>query len=219
VGSTPSPGITSKQLTDDSILFARNLKMTQWLVVLLGYLVGTFPTAYFFGKKITGKDIRQLGDGNMGARNAYHEIGHKIGILIFFIDAAKGALAVLLAQTMDVSQTAVLATGVAVVSGHNWPLFLRFSGGRGEATTIGVLYTLIPVPMLIMTLPTFIALLLVKNVIIASAVLFIGLPLVCWWQGISGVMVLYAIGLACLVGITHFFNRHRVEDTANEGTT
>jgi glycerol-3-phosphate acyltransferase PlsY len=192
--------------------------MTQWLLVLLGYIVGTLPTAYFFGKKIAGKDIRELGDGNMGARNAYHEINHRIGILIFFIDATKGLLVILMAQLLNASQTVVLATGLAVVAGHNWPLFLRFRGGRGEATTIGVLYALMPLPMLIMTAPTIITLLIVKNVIVASAVLFIGLPLVCWWQGVSGLMVLYAIGLACLVGITHFFNRHRLEDTARAGT-
>jgi len=193
--------------------------MTQWLLVLLGYIVGTLPSAYFFGKKFTGKDIRGLGDGNMGARNAYHEISHVIGILVFFIDATKGLLVILTAQLFNASQTVVLATGVAVVVGHNWPLFLHFRGGRGEATTIGVLYALMPPPMLIMTPPTIITLLIAKNVIVTSAVLFIGLPLVCWWQGVSGLMVLYAIGLACLVGITHFFNRHRVEDIASAGTT
>ena len=192
--------------------------MTQWLMVLLGYVMGTCPTAYVFGKKLIGQDIRKLGDGNMGARNAYHEISHRIGILIFFIDAAKGLLAVLAAQLMDVSQTVVLATGVAVVAGHNWPLFLRFRGGRGEATAIGVLFALMPLPMLIMTIPAVLTRLIVKNVIVTSAVLFIGLPLVCWWLGVSGLLVIYALGLACLVGITHFFNRHRVEKPASAGT-
>ncbi len=187
-------------------------------MVLLGYVMGTCPTAYVFGKKLIGEDIRKLGDGNMGARNAYHEINHRIGILVFFIDTAKGLLAVLAAQLMDVSQTAVLATGVAVVAGHNWPLFLRFRGGRGEATAIGVLFALMPLPMLFMTLPTVLTLLIVKNVIITSAVLFIGLPLVCWWLGISGLLVIYAIGLACLVGITHFFRARHVEKTASAGT-
>ena len=68
--------------------------MARWLLVLAGYVIGACPTAYLFGQRLKGKDIRQLGDGNMGARNAYHELGHKTGILIFFIDAAKGSLAV-----------------------------------------------------------------------------------------------------------------------------
>jgi glycerol-3-phosphate acyltransferase PlsY len=192
--------------------------MTQWLMVLLGYVMGTCPTAYVLGKKFTGKDIRKLGDGNMGARNAYHEINHTVGILIFFIDAAKGLLAVLAAQLLDLSQTVVLATGVAVVAGHNWPLFLHFKGGRGEATTIGVFYALIPLPTLIMTIPTVLMLLIFKNVIITTAVIFISLLLVCWWLDVSGLLVIYAFGLAILVALTHFFNRHRVEKIADVRT-
>jgi len=192
--------------------------MTQWLMVLLGYVMGNCPTAYVLGKKFTGKDIRKLGDGNMGARNAYHEINHKVGILIFFIDAAKGFLAVLAAQLLDLSQTVVLATGVAVVAGHNWPVFLHFKGGRGEATTIGVFYALMPLPTLIMTIPTVLMLLIFKNVIITTAAIFISLLLVCWWLDVSGLLVIYAIGLAILVALTHFFNRHRVEKTMEAKT-
>jgi glycerol-3-phosphate acyltransferase PlsY len=193
--------------------------MTQWLMVLLGYVMGNCPTAYVLGKKFAGKDIREVGDGNMGARNAYHEISHKIGIIVFFIDAAKGLLAVLTAQLLDLSQTVVLATGVAVVAGHNWPVFLHFKGGRGEATTIGVLFALIPIPMLFISIPTILSLLIFKNVILTSAVLFIGLPLVCWWQDVSGLIVIYALGLAILVALTHFFNRHRIAKTAEAKTT
>jgi len=192
--------------------------MTQWLMVLLGYVMGTCPTAYVLGKKFTGKDIRKLGDGNMGARNAYHEISHKVGILIFFIDAAKGFLAVLVAQLLNLSQTVVLATGVAVVAGHNWPLFLHFKGGRGEAATIGVFYALMPLPTLIMTIPTVLMLLIFKNVIITTAAIFISLLLLCWWLDVSGLLVVYAIGLAVLVALTHFFNRHRVAKTAEAET-
>jgi glycerol-3-phosphate acyltransferase PlsY len=192
--------------------------MTQWLMVLLGYVMGTCPTAYVLGKKFTGKDIRKLGDGNMGARNAYHEISHKVGILIFFIDAAKGLLAVLAAQLLDLSQVVVLATGMAVVAGHNWPVFLHFKGGRGEATTIGVFYALIPLPTLILTIPTVLMLLIVKNVIITTAAIFISLLLVCWWLDVSGLLVIYAIGLAILIALTHFFNRHRVEKTMEANT-
>ena len=192
--------------------------MTQWLMVLLGYVMGTCPTAYVLGKKFTGKDIRKLGDGNMGARNAYHEISHKVGILIFFIDSAKGLLAVLAAQLLDLSQVVVLATGMAVVAGHNWPVFLHFKGGRGEATTIGVFYALIPLPTLILTIPTVLMLLIVKNVIITTAAIFISLLLVCWWLDVSGLLVIYAIGLAILIALTHFFNRHRVEKTMEANT-
>jgi glycerol-3-phosphate acyltransferase PlsY len=189
-----------------------------WLLVPFGYIIGCCPTAYVIGKWLTGKDIRQMGDGNMGARNAYFQLGHKAGIIIFFIDTAKGFLPVFIAQLFDASQTVVLTTGLAAVAGHNWPIFLRFGGGRGEATTIGVLFAVIPVPMLIITVPVFLTLLLKKNIILTSAVLFISLPLVCWWRGVSGLLITYSLAMACLVGITHFFRRHRVERNVGLGS-
>jgi glycerol-3-phosphate acyltransferase PlsY len=189
--------------------------MTQWLMVLLGYVMGTCPTAYTLGKRLTGKDIRNVGDGNMGARNAFHELGHKVGILVFFIDAAKGFLAVFAAQLLGLSQAVVLATGVAAVAGHNWPVFLHFKGGRGEATTIGVLYAIVPIPALIMTIPTILLLFIIKNVIIVTAIIFISLLFVCWWMGVAGILIVYSIGLAILVAITHFLTRHRVQKPGN----
>ena len=175
-----------------------------WLIVFLGYLLGSIPTAYIAGHLLKGRDIRQMGDGNVGAQNAFYELGAKTGIGIFFVDAGKGALAILTAQVASLPQVAVLLTGVAIVIGHNWPVFLGFRGGRGEATTIGVLLTLITQPMLIMAGPALATLAIKKNVTLASAVLFIPLPLVCWWLGVPGVLIAYSIALPCLVGFTHF---------------
>ena len=70
-----------------------------WLIVLLGYLLGSIPTAYIAGHLLKGRDIRQIGDGNVGADNAFRQLGAKIGIGVFFIDAGKGALAILIAQS------------------------------------------------------------------------------------------------------------------------
>ena len=185
-----------------------------WLIVLLAYFLGAIPTAYIAGRWLKGGDIRQMGDGNMGARNAFHELGAKAGVSIFFIDAGKGVLAIFIAQLASLPQAALLLTGVAVVVGHNWPIFSGFRGGRGEATTIGVLLALITQPMLILAGPALATLLIKKNVTLASCVLFIPLPLVCWWLGVPGVFVAYSMGLPCLVGFTHFLRtRHgaRVE--------
>ncbi|MDD5083171.1 MAG: glycerol-3-phosphate acyltransferase [Dehalococcoidales bacterium] len=110
-----------------------------WLIVALGYLLGAIPTAFIAGHLLKGKDIRQVGDGNMGAANAYHQLGPKTGVIVALIDASKGALVIAIAQMADVSQIAVLLSGVAAVVGHNWPVFIGFRGGRGVSTTIGVL--------------------------------------------------------------------------------
>ncbi len=185
-----------------------------WLIVVLGYLLGSIPTAYIAGRLLKGRDIRQMGDGNIGAQNAFRQLGAKIGTAVFLIDAGKGALAIIIAQAVSLPQLAILMAGVAAVIGHNWPVFLGFKGGRGESTTIGVLTTVITQPMLIVAGPTILALLIRKNVTLASVFLFVPLPLVCWWLGLPGALVAYSITLPCLVGFTHFLRMRRVADTS-----
>ena len=121
-----------------------------WLIILLGYFLGSIPTAYIAGHVLRGWDIRQTGDGNAGAANVFRQIGARAGISVFLVDAGKGVLAVLIAQMAGLSLATVLFTGAAAVIGHNWPIFLGFRGGRGESTTIGVLVTVITQPVLIL---------------------------------------------------------------------
>ena len=89
--------------------------MPPWLIIVIGYLIGSLPTAYIAGRILKGEDIRRMGDENAGAANAFRELGAKIGILVGVIDAGKGALAILIAQAGGVSQTIVMLTGVAAV--------------------------------------------------------------------------------------------------------
>jgi len=189
-----------------------------WLIVLLGYFLGSIPTAYIAGHLLKGRDIQQMGDGNIGAANAFRQLGAKTGIVVGIIDAGKGALAILIVQTASLSQVAVMLTGVAVVAGHNWSAFIGFRGGRGGSTTIGVLLTLITQPMLILLGPTLATLLIKRNVIIASCVLFIPPPLVCWWLGVPGVFISYSIALPCLVGFTDFVKRRQLARTSGAGS-
>jgi len=186
-----------------------------WLIVLLGYLLGSIPTAYLAGRLLKGRDIRQMGDTNMGAANAFRQLGAKAGIGVFLADASKGTLAILIAQTASLPLVTVLLTGVAAVIGHNWPVFIGFRGGRGESTTIGVLLTLITQPILIVAGPALTTLVIKKNVTIASCVLFIPLPLVCWWLGVPGLLTSYCIALPCLVGATTFIRTRRVVHTSS----
>ncbi|GAG44901.1 unnamed protein product, partial [marine sediment metagenome] len=68
-----------------------------WLIVILGYLLGSIPTGYIAGRFFGKVDIRRVGDGNMGAQNAFHQLGAKVGVVVGIIDAGKGALAILIA--------------------------------------------------------------------------------------------------------------------------
>jgi glycerol-3-phosphate acyltransferase PlsY len=190
-----------------------------WLIVILGYLIGSIPTAYIIGRALKGVDIRQIGDGNMGAANTFRQLGPKAGVTVGFIDAGKGAAAVLIAQATGLSLFAVLLTGVAAVIGHNWPAFLGFRGGRGEATTIGVLLVTITQPMLIMAIPAIAAHFILRDTTKAGAVLFVPLPLVCWLVGLSGALIAYSIALPCLVGITHFLRTRWVAETSGTRRT
>jgi glycerol-3-phosphate acyltransferase PlsY len=185
------------------------------LIVILGYLLGSIPTAYIAGRLIKGRDIRQMGDGNMGAQNAFRQLGARAGLTVGIIDAAKGALAVLIAVAVCVSQPTILIAGTAAVIGHNWPVFLGFRGGRGECTTIGVLSVLMLLPMMIVGGLSIAVLVKTRNVIKASVVLFAPLPLLCWWLALPGLLVAYSIWLPCLVGVTHFIRtRQRITRTA-----
>ena len=188
-----------------------------WLIVISGYFLGAIPTAYIAGRVVKGIDIRRVGDANVGAANAFHQLGKKIGVAVGLIDAGKGALAVLIAQAADIPQEAVLITGVAAIIGHNWPVFLGFRGGRGESTTIGMLLILVTQPMLILGGVSIVTLFITRNVILASAVLFAPLSLVSWWLGVPGMLVGYGIALPCLVGVTHFLRTRRIASTSGTG--
>jgi glycerol-3-phosphate acyltransferase PlsY len=184
--------------------------MPLWLVILIGYVLGAIPTSYIAGRVLMGKDIRRIGDENAGAANVYRELGSKAGLLVGVIDVAKGALAVIIAQSSHMSQNAAMVTGAAAIIGHNWPVFLGFRGGRGVSTTIGVLFVLITLPMLILTIPTLLILIWKKNVTPSMAFLFIALPLVDWWLKVPPVLIAYGVALPALVGITTYFrNRPR----------
>jgi len=179
--------------------------MPVWSIILIGYLLGSVPTAYITGRILKSRDIRQMGDENAGAANVYRELGSRAGVIVCVIDAAKGAAVILIAQAANMSHVVVLFTGLAAVIGHNWPVFLGFRGGRGVSTTIGILLVLVTLPMLILALPTLIILIFRRNVTPAMAFLFIVLPLVDWWLKVPGVLIVYGIALPALTGITTFF--------------
>jgi glycerol-3-phosphate acyltransferase PlsY len=175
-----------------------------WLVVILSYLIGSIPTAYIIGRINAGGDIRRMGDENAGAANAYRELGPRAGIIVFIIDAVKGSLVIFFALAVNMPQLVVLTAGLAAVIGHNWPVFLGFRGGRGVSTTIGILFVLVTMPMLILTIPTLAILAWRRNVTPSMAFLFIVLPLADWLLKVQPLLIAYGIVLPALIGITTF---------------
>ena len=115
-----------------------------WLVLLVGYLLGSIPSAVIISRRVAGVDIRELGDGNMGARNVKRSIGWRPAIVVATMDFSKGALAVLLAQRIGLDVGWQVASGASALVGHGFPVFAGFRGGQGLATTLGALLPLAP---------------------------------------------------------------------------
>ena len=108
--------------------------------VALSYIIGSIPTAYIFGKLMKAIDIRQHGSGNVGATNAFRVLGKRPGAAVLAIDIIKGIVpVVVVAGLLAPYVLGHIACAVAAVCGHNWTCFLNFRGGKGIATTLGVL--------------------------------------------------------------------------------
>lgn len=109
------------------------------IYIIFSYLVGNLDFGYLVVKFSKGKDIRNEGSGNPGTANVLRTYGKKMALAVFAGDFLKGLLVVIGAELLGISGWWLMAVGLAVVVGHNWPVFLKFKGGKGVATTIGVL--------------------------------------------------------------------------------
>jgi len=114
------------------------------LVVVLSYLVGSIPFGVILGSRLAGLDVRKHGSGNIGATNVLRTLGLGFAACTFVLDTGKGAFAFWLAHISGLSPAWTAAAGAAAVAGHNWPLVLRFRGGKGIATTFGFLLFAMP---------------------------------------------------------------------------
>lgn len=109
----------------------------------IAYLIGCINNAYILTKYTRKIDIRNYGSGNAGATNVLRVLGYKAAAPVFALDVLKGVIAVLIGKYL-MGTTGAMIAGIAVVCGHNWPVFLKFRGGKGIATSIGVVMTVSP---------------------------------------------------------------------------
>ena len=113
--------------------------------IIIGYFLGAIPFAYIIARTRKGIDIREKGSGNVGALAVWREVGPAFGIIALASDVGKGVLAVYVARWLGLDTIWICAAGFAAVAGHNWSVFLKFGGGKGAATIMGVLLGLMPV--------------------------------------------------------------------------
>ena len=158
-----------------------------WLLaVFIGYLFGSLPTGYIAGR-IKGLDLRKVGSGNIGATNAIRNLGVVIGILVLFVDVLKGLIPCIVFPGIIMklfpdgyvpqSDYLSLTLGVAAILGHNFSFWLGFKGGKGVATTAGVVGGLAFIPFLICFVSWVLTLLITRYVSVASIIAAIVLPL------------------------------------------
>ena len=121
--------------------------MIKYFLILLSYLMGSIPFGYLVGKYLKGIDIREYGSGNIGVANIFRIMGTKYALIVLIGDCLKGYIAVLIAKNIITAESeywVLLIIGLFAIIGHNWSIFLNFKGGKGIATTYGVVLSFFP---------------------------------------------------------------------------
>jgi glycerol-3-phosphate acyltransferase PlsY len=145
------------------------VELNVFLVVLLAYLLGSVSFGCLTAG-VCGIDIRKQGSGNTGATNVFRTMGPGAGIIVFLLDLSKGALPVFLAHKVTQNPWLIILVGAAAILGHTFPLFLRFRGGRGSATGLGVLLGIAPDIFLGALIMTALIILVTRYVSLASLI-------------------------------------------------
>ncbi len=193
-------------------------------IIILSYLVGSIPNSIIVSKAAKGIDIRQYGSGNAGGTNVMRILGWKLGVLVIVLDAIKGALAVVViarlhygampfenATPFDDFTLVQIIAGISAVIGHIWTVFAGFKGGKGIATALGMLITIITIDMLVAIGIFVLVVSLCKYISLGSIIGAIAVPLTLiireniFHVNIPGYNILlpFVIGISFLVLYTH----------------
>lgn len=190
------------------------------VAILLVYLAGSIPTGFLVAKA-RGIDIRKFGSGNIGATNVFRILGKPAGIFVLLADALKGWLAVVVISKLVVywlapntsaqaKEWVSICAAVAAVLGHNYTCWLYFKGGKGIATSAGVLVAIVPKSLLIILAVWIIVFLLTRFVSLASISASLTLPFAAFFTGESFTIVLIMAALATLAIYKHKANIKRL---------
>ncbi len=177
------------------------------MAIVIGYLLGSIPSAYIATRLAAGKDIRQMGGGNVGGLNTYREVGAIPALGAGIVDVGKGAAAVAIAYwLLHVPHLFVLLAGLAAVVGHMWMVFMKFSGGKGMGATFGALAVVMPLygywqGLLIFLVIILIPIIITHNVALSMGIGLVFLPLIIWLGTESGSATILAIILGIVVAI------------------
>jgi glycerol-3-phosphate acyltransferase PlsY len=180
--------------------------MNPWLIapaLVLAYLIGGFPSAFIIGKFRKGVDIRNVGSHNMGAMNTFYSVGFWWGMLVLFLDIGKGMLAVAVTWQLTHTDYMQLIGGAVAVLGHSFPVYLKFKGGKGGATCIGVLAYIMPWGILIYPAVFGLILLFTKFPTLSYSAAFLSFPFLAAFIYHSVPYIIFSIGIILLPGIRY----------------
>ena len=187
--------------------------MEIYLMMILSYLLGAIPFSYILTKKLENKDVRNYGSGNVGATNAARILGIKMGIIIVLLDMLKGFLAVWLTVLVLAPSSGSylpLLAGLLAIIGHNYSVFLKFSGGKGVAVTIGIMLYLAPLLILFALVIWIILVSITRYVSLGSISAVLSLPIFALIFAYNNVQIIFFLLYAILIVFSHRSNLKRL---------
>jgi glycerol-3-phosphate acyltransferase PlsY len=179
------------------------------IATLFSYLLGSIPTGYIIGS-LAGVDIREVGSGNIGATNVARVVGKKRGLLTLIADVTKGFLPVFVAARLGLSHTAVAVIGIAAFLGHLYPVFLKFHGGKGVATALGVLLALAPMATVVLLAVFGVFAITSRLVSLSSIAAALAAPIVLWFFAYPAIFIAMSAFLAVMIVVRHRGNIQRM---------
>ncbi len=182
---------------------------------IAAYLFGSIPVGYLIPRLVSGIDIRTTGSGNPGFTNVFRTTGTVQGVIVLVWDIGKGILAVLLTRHLGGGELLVVVTGAAMIAGHVCPIYMRFHGGKGVATALGVLGSILPLQTLIVFVLFVVVVAITRYISLGSVVGSLSLPVVLIigrWGGreTQTVHIVFASIVALVVLIRHLSNLRRI---------
>lgn len=177
--------------------------------VVIAYFIGNFATSYLISKMMGKIDIRKHGSGNAGATNVLRVLGLKAALITFLGDAIKGATVVLLAKNFGDMRLA-LVCGIGVIIGHNFPVLLKFKGGKGVATSMGVFFMIDPLIVAIVISLGIIVVVTTKYVSLASIIGMVLLPVMLLLFKRPSQIVIFGLAVSLLAIFQHRENLKRL---------
>ena len=183
--------------------------MTLLFFILFAYFCGSIPTGVLITRKMN-IDIRRVGSGNVGATNVARNVGKKAGLLTLLGDVLKGAIPVVITRTLGLGEMVVACVAIAAIVGHIFSPFLRFSGGKGVATGLGVFLGFAPLAILLTFLPFLLTFVASRIVSLASLVGTVTAPILLWWFSYPPPYIYAGLFIAVLISLRHRENIGRL---------